>query len=629
MAKTGIKKNQTNSFELTTTSACIITAAATLILYFPVTQFEFTNWDDQVYVTGNNMIRGLSLDNLRKIFTGFLMGNYHPLVLLSYATEYEISGLNAGLFHFTNVLLHIGSGWLLILCLRELGISLLSAALMSLVFLIHPFHVESVAWVTERKDVLYGIFWMAAWYAWMRSEKADAWYLACLVLFVLSCLSKGMAVTLPAALLLSDKLRYKDNSKIRWKLWMPAVFISVIFGILAVYAQKNGGNVREDNAYDFFDQIRIASWGIWFYISRTILPLDLSIFYEYPKINSDGLPLKYTLSFVIILVLLPALFIFSLRKLNTPLAGIILFLAVLFPVSQIFPVGNAMAADRYHYIPSIGLLISMGWFLDWARKQDYVNKVIIVLLIWIVALGVLARNRIMIWKNPETLWESTIQDYPEIMFAYKNLAKYLENEGKILEAEKVYRKALLQDSTYAVAWNELGVILKNRGQNDESYNYFIKSLALDSVNKEAWLNVGTWHDRRGETNQARIAYQHSLALDSNYAEVWNNYANSFSRTGTFDSADIYFRRAIQIHPGYAEAYNNRGTNFAMQAKYDSAKSCFRQALEVQPGYAEPMYNMALVNMQLQNQDEAIIWLKKAAGSGHRRAREQLQVLNMQ
>lgn len=624
MARTNKPKTSNSfSFEERITNPMILLALAiiTIILYWPVKGFEFTNWDDQVYVTGNTLILGLSGENIRRIFSEYLMGNYHPLVLLSYALEYEIDGLNPGLFHITNLLFHIGAGLILFFCFGEFGFNKLISGILALLFLIHPFHVESVAWVSERKDVMYGFFWIAAWYAWLQSKAYDKWYGIGILLFILSCLSKGMAVTLPAILIASEWIKNKDLSKINWVKLIPFFILSIGFGILAVYAQKGGGNVREDNTYGSWDQIRVAAWGIWFYLSRTLVPFDLSLFYEYPKIEKNGMPWQFTAAFVFIIISIPAYIFFLWKKSKIAISGMLVFLAILFPVSQIFPVGNAIAADRYHYIPSIGLLLVLGWIFSQVEKNKLFGGI---LSIWMIALLYISYHRIMIWKSPETLWNATIERNPEIMFAYKNLAKYLEKKGKVDEAEQIYRNALQQDSSYAEGWNELGVILKNKGRNDEAYPLFVQSVKLDSINKEAWLNIGTWHDRRGETQEARIAYEKSLAIDSNYAEVWNNYANSLSRTKDHGLADIYFQKAISIYPGYAEAYNNRGTNFAIQGKFDSAQICLLQAMEVQSNYAEPAYNLAHVFLQQKKMKEGVDWMKKAADMGHAGAKQVLK-----
>jgi Tfp pilus assembly protein PilF len=293
-----------------------------------------------------------------------------------------------------------------------------------------------------------------------------------------------------------------------------------------------------------------------------------------------------------------------------------LFLLVLFPVSQVFPVGNAIAADRYHYIPSIGLFLLIGWGIAHYEK----NKLFMGLLsLWILGLLFVARERIMIWKNPESLWNATIKQNPEIMFAYKNLAKYLEKKGRIEEAEKVYRNALQQDSLYAVGWNELGVMLKNKGKNEEAYTYFIQSVALDSINKEAWLNIGTFHYRRGETDAARIAYQKSIAVDSNYAEVWNNYANSLSRTGSFNSADVFFQKAIRLNPGYAEAYNNISSIYLNLDQLEKAKNNLEQAIKIKPNFALAYATFGLLHLKQNEPDiakkyfEQGINLKSASG----------------
>jgi protein O-mannosyl-transferase len=601
----------------------VFTGILTFILYWPVRKFEFTNWDDQVYITGNEMIRALDTEHLMSIFSEFVMGNYHPLVMLGYALEYKLSGLDAGVFHMTNVVLHLFSGWLLISVFRQFQFRPDTAAALAGIFLVHPFHVESVAWVTERKDVLYGLFWIAAWYFWLKSDRYDKWFWLSLLMFIFSCLSKGMAVTLPAALLISDLWKREGWKHVQWNKLLIMMIPAIFFGVLAIYAQQSGGNVREDQTIGAWQQIKISSWGIWFYISRTLIPYDLNIFYAYPKIDENGLPLKFTFSFLFTGLLMMTAFIMGLRIRSQPMLGLLFFLAVLFPVSQIIPVGNAIAADRYHYIPSIGLLLSLGWLADYffEKYSKYARWTVIV---FCLILMFPARERVMTWRNAETLWNAAIAQNPDLMFAYKNLAKYHDQQGRPDLAETIYRKALLQDSTYAVAWNELGVLLKNKGQNDEAFRYFMKSVALDSVNKEAYLNIGTYYDRKGESELARAAYQRSLALDSNYAEVWNNYGNSLSRSGNYDSAAVFFHRAIRIHPKYTEAYNNLGTNFAMQARYDSAITYFTKAVEIQGSYAEPMFNMAMVYARLEQIPEMQMWLQRAAANGHPKARLMLE-----
>jgi len=602
-----------------------ILAVVTLIVYYPVYKFQLTNWDDQVYVSENPLIRDLSWKGIQNIFSAFTMGNYHPLVLLTYAIEYSFFKLNGGGYHVTKLILHFLGGLGFYAVLKQFKLSSFASGIGALAFLIHPFHVESVAWVTERKDVLYGCAWIWAWYAWNRSKGYDQWFGFAILGMIISCLSKGQAVTLPAAFLFT--YLYRNNSLKIYpseilKLLMP-VIISIGFGILAVYAQQSGGNVREASEYTFLHQIQVAAWGGIFYITRTIFPVDLQFFYPYPPLVEGQLPIIFPISVVLFLGVI-ILIIVGIKKYYVAAISLLLFGILWLPISQLLPVGNAIAADRYHYIPSVGLFILLAWGIDQTLKNKWALQTKGISIIWIISCGIISIQTLPRWKDPESLWKAVIQEQPKLMFAYKNLAKYIEKKGNINGAMEVYTSALQQDSTYAVGYNELGVLLKNQGNPDAAFNYFNKSIALEPKNKEALLNIGTWYDQHDQAVLAKSAYYRALQLDKNYAEAWNNLGNSYFRTGNPDSALICVNEAIRIFPQYHEAWNNRGTQYAARGKYPEALKDFSQALNILPQYAEPMFNIGLVKSQTGQNEEALEWYRKAAKAGSPRAIQLLQ-----
>jgi len=336
----------------------------TLWAYWPKWNHEFTNWDDPIYVTDNTLIQNGSLSDF---FTTPIASNYHPFTMLSLALDYRIGGNQPKVYFVTNLILHIANTCILALVLFHLFPQYLFLILFSIAgFALHPLHVESVAWVSERKDVLYTFFLFLSWLFYLKWEKENkvSWLLLSILLFISSCLSKGMAVVLPGILLVSTWIRSGLPGK---KYLMPLVaytLIALIFGVVAIRTQTEAGALSIDNIQlSHVDRVITALHGYVFYLQKFLLPIQLSAYYPYPVNFNQTWPIEYWLSPIILLLMF---LIIGLRFKSNKIivGGMLLYIGILLPVSQLISVGNASAADRYFYLASIGPLFVLGYAID-------------------------------------------------------------------------------------------------------------------------------------------------------------------------------------------------------------------------------------------------------------------------
>ncbi|MCD4679414.1 MAG: hypothetical protein K8S00_03405, partial [Bacteroidales bacterium] len=345
-----------------------IALLATFISFFPSLNNAIDIWDDQFYVITNDLIKDLSWDGIKNIFAFTpVVGNYHPLTVLSYTFEYALFEFNPVAYHLDNLILHLFNTLLVFIFIYKLSSRLWVAFIASILFGIHPLHVESVTWVSERKDVLYAFFFILGLISWMNFKKDGnrKYYFFAMGLFVLSCLSKGMAVTFSIVIILIDYLLAK---KVTYKILIdkiPFLVISVFFGLIAIKVQGDSAAIgfTENDVYTASDKFFFANYSLFFYIKKMLLPFELSGLYPYPIKSGGPLPFIFYFSFPANLILVFLIF-YSLKRTKKVMFGSLFFIVSIFPVLQILSVGSAIAADRYFYIASIGLFYLAGLGFD-------------------------------------------------------------------------------------------------------------------------------------------------------------------------------------------------------------------------------------------------------------------------
>lgn len=544
----------------------VLISLISFIAFIPSLRNGFTHWDDDVLVTENMTIRELSWHNLGHYFTSYYISTYIPLTLLSFAIEYRIAELDPQVYHTTNLVLHMFN-CLLVFCLiyllsKNIGVSLLVA----LFFGLHPLRVESVAWVTERKDVLFSLFFLATliFYLLYHMTRKVRNYCLALVMFVLSALSKGMAITLPFVLLLLD---YYTKRRFTRKLIfekIPFFAVALVFGLLAVFAQFPSIARRTESLVSFPNTIFIAGRNLLFYLLKLALPVRLSALYPYPDLSGNALPIIFYVSPVIVLGL--ALFVIFMRKHSRVLTfGTIFFLLNIVTVIGIIPLaGDAIAADRYTYIPSIGIFFIVAAGFYYLYKKSIIRtgfKKHFLLLIMIAALGIfsiMTWQRCKVWKNDMSLWQDALSKYPS-----------------------------------PIAYNGRGLAFYEIKQYDAAVSDFVQALKLDPDFATAYYNRGNAYDARKDYGKAIVDYSKAIGYKPEYAKAYNNRGLTYGRISEYKEAINDFTRAVRIDSTYAKAYNNRGLTYGRLGENDQAISDFTRAVHLDPNYAKAYYNRAI------------------------------------
>jgi len=597
----------------------------TLVAYWGVQDAAFLSWDDNVYVYENILIKRLNPTGIKDIFRNFVMGNYHPLVLLTYAIEYAGFGLKPAVYHLNNLFLHILTTLLVMRLAYKLSGNIFIGMCTALFFGVHPLHTESVAWVTERKDVLYGLFYFAAlntWDTWRRTGK-KIFYLWSILLFLLSCLSKGQGVTLPLAFVLTDFMRGQSISAlIKDKyLWMSTL-PSLGFGILAVYAQQYGGNIRSSEAFSALEQFLVGVWSLLFYIPKYIFPWPLVPFYPYP-------PLPLGMHWYLAPFALGLLIYFIIRFRNTYAflcAGLLFYLVHLLPVAQFLPVGNAIAADRYFYVPAFGLAwMSAILIFRYLSQRNALGLMAAISLVWMF----MTWQQVKIWKNTETFFRHIIEKDPSVDFAFVNLGRYLEKNNRKREAVDVYLAGMKANPNYPDQYNDAGYTMSHLGLYDSAVVLLNKALELSPGLSEAHNNLGYTYSMMQHFEVAEKHLLKAIELNPLSETAYNNLGSTYSMMERMEEARKQYFKAVEIKPEYADAWNNLGSNYGMSGDNIKALEYFEKAIRIRPDFGGALFNAGIALQTMGNEAQAFTYYQRSARTGHAPAQMFLQEKGIQ
>ncbi|GAB4282918.1 MAG: tetratricopeptide repeat protein [Marinilabiliales bacterium] len=508
-----------------------------VILFYPALNNDFVNWDDDVYILNNPDITSFS--NIDKFFTNYYIGHYHPLTMISYAIDYAVSGYDPFIYHIHNVLLHIISSILIFYIVLLLLKNNVSAFITALLFLIHPLRVESVAWIAERKDVLYTVFYFASVLLYVLSKQSNEkpqkkrlLFLA-IIFFILSLLSKTAAVSLPLVLIMIDiYLGVKIKKAIITKI--PLLLFSAIVGFFTLYVLGHEKAIYDiSNNYTLLDRIFMTFYALSFYIVRLFYPFNLSASYFFVEKTNGFLPVTYYLSVVLIFAII--LFVIKSKILKKELVfGFLVYLFTIFMFLQIIPSGRVLVADRYSYVPYFGLFFIIAAVYKYLESKKQYLRLYTILLSLIILISLYSTNkRIKVWKNGVSLFTDIIEDYPNNPLGYVNrgLAYYYG----FSENHKIdYYKSI------------------------EDFN---KAISIDHNNIKAVFNRGNSYYMIGDLNNALNDFNKTIELDSTYAKAYNNRGLVYSRLVNDKMALEDFNKAILLVPDYSEAYYNRGITY--------------------------------------------------------------------
>lgn len=579
---------------------------------------QFTNWDDPGYVVNNPIIKDLSGEGLKAIFSTPIMGNYHPLTILTYAFDYAFSALDPFSFHLQSLLFHIATTALVYCFVLLLSRKVVAAVVTALLFGIHPMHVESVAWVAGRKDVVYGFFYVGAcitylFYLRNTSGKKGLWYGITLLSFIASILAKPVAVSLPVTLFVIDYFEGRN-----WKL--PAVYLdkliffalSIAAGIRSLKDQKVFGalNTQSDH-YDPLERIALGGYAFIQYLWKAILPVKLLCLYPYPLKENGHMPAVYYIYPLLSLLLLGAV-VYFFRKNKVVIGGIAFFIANIALLLQFIPVGGAIIADRYSYIPYIGLFFIIGMGIAHVANNTpaYAKIAMGGIGVYALMLCYLTHQRCQVWYDAFSLWRDEIEVEPvKVPSAYNNLGfSYYERFNNSVDPaeRKLYydsslfllTRAIQLQETFVNPYISMGELLRSNGQYAEAKRFYYKALQLnkDDMAANTYLGLSITYSiafslshSQLDHDSALYCYMRTLQLKPYYPEAHSNYANFLDMNGMRDSALVHYGLAIQQNPDIVPPYLNRGRALQRANRCYEAMKDFERAIAMQPDMGELYY----------------------------------------
>jgi tetratricopeptide (TPR) repeat protein len=547
--------------KLIKTLICIGIVAATLVAYEPIRHNSFVSYDDYAYITENpNVTAGLTLESVIWAFTNAHMGNWHPLTLLSHILDYQLFGPNPVGHHFVNLLFHITNALLLFWILTNLTGVTWPSAFVAAVFALHPVHVESVAWAAERKDVLSGLFWMLTMAAYIRYARRPGTgrYVLLLLVYGLGIMTKPVVVTLPLVLLLLDYWplgRFQRNTTPKVSLArlikekIPLLLLAGILSVMTLIAQRSGEAIisLEKNPLDY----RIANAFLSYarYIGKMIWPSRLAVFYPHPHAGfSDAAVIVSAL----LLTLITAVIIYAGRRRKYLVMGWLWYIGTLVPMIGLVQVGSQAMADRYMYIPMLGLLIIIAWAVkDFVVNRPHWRIVVAVSAAVVLSSAVgLTRMQVSHWRNNITLFEHTLKITEDNIIAENNYGLALLAAGRIDEAVEHFNKVLRINKNNANAYANLGTAYSQLGKYEQATQNLTKAAELKSdnihvLNNLAWL-LATVGDVSAEDANRAVEFAHRACKLTGYREpsILDTLAAAYAAAGRFNEAIATAQQAI-------------------------------------------------------------------------------------
>jgi tetratricopeptide (TPR) repeat protein len=561
---------------------CLLLVAVTLVVYWPVTHYDFINYDDPDYFSANTHVQaGLTPGNVVWAFCTECAGNWHPLTWLFLMLDVNLFGRGPAGPHVTNLLFHLANTMLVFLLLRSLTRATWRSACVAALFALHPLHVESVAWISERKDVLSTFFGLLSLIAYTRYATGDKWrvtradpasspvtrhpslhYFFALVFFALGLMSKPMLVTLPLAMLLLDWWpleRFKvqgSRFKVQSLVWekIPFFVLSAISCVVTFIAQQKGGAVVKLARIPMTGRIANAFVSYARYLDKTLWPASLANPYPHP--GHWGFPLViYSVALVAGLSAIAVLFV---RRIPFFFTGWFWFVGTLIPVIGLVQVGVQSMADRYTYVPLIGVFIILAWGLGAMCSNWHLPGKIpaVVVGIILVACALQTRNQTGYWQNGETLFRHTLAVTESNYMAHYNLGNTLLQSGQIDNAIAQYQKALEIRLGFADAHFKLGVALAQKGQVDEAMVHYQKTLEIQPDHADVLYNLGVILAEKGLTDEAIAHFRKALEIRPDFPNADNNLGVALAKKGLVDEAIAHWRMTIKVDPQYVNAWNN-------------------------------------------------------------------------
>jgi tetratricopeptide (TPR) repeat protein len=586
-----------------------------LLALWPTVRNGWVNWDDPYMVRDNPLVQSLSIRSVREMFaTPEVFANYNPLTLLSWAVDHAIGGVDPTVYHTTNLVLHLANVLCVFWFVHRLSGRADVAGMTAVLFGVHPMQVEAVAWITARKDVLCAFFYLlglVAWLSYVRSDRGGhGAYALTLVAFLLAVLSKGVAVTFPLALLVVD---YAERRTALGRIVvekLPFVVLAAVFAVVAVAAQQRGGAMGALGETTLLESVRVAAYGLSTYAVKALVPFRLSVFHPYPVRPGHPLPWYFAASIVLVVAVGLAV-LRHLRCRHAWTIGVMLFAVMLAPTLQVLPFGSAVIAERYTYLPYVGLFFVMasafasaidGTAPRWAPVR---RALPIVGAAWVAVLGVMAFQRTAVWSNGAALWTDVIEKYPDHYFGYGSRAAYYQGIGDFRNALRDYARCLELNPRSMEALTNRAAIHVAVGDVASAVRDYDRALEIDPSYGAGYTNRGLMLLQTNRVDEALRDFERAVEMAPDVA--FNHYYLGVARSmkGAIPDAIASLQTAIARDPRQAVFYKSLGeAQVAAQQLAEAARS-FDRALEIAPTYAEVYYLQSVVHHRLQRDDVAL------------------------
>jgi protein O-mannosyl-transferase len=599
---------------------CLALAILTLITFWSLKDCGFINFDDNKYVYENAYVQsGLNWNSIGQAFSFSSelvkkSSHWHPVTWLSLMLDYQIFGLNPQGFHLINLLFHVMNAVLLFLILHRMTKTLWPSAFVACLFAIHPLHVESVAWIVERKDVLSTFFFMLTIgaYSYYVEHPGLRRYFFVLLFFALGLMAKSMLVTLPFVLLLLDYWplrRFQEikpaDPEYKWSLIYPLLWEKVPLFILAILSSivvtyvvpLSAGVIHSFKEIPPLD-VRIGNALISYitYIGKMIWPGNLAVFYPYPRLLVPWQVLGSALLFIAITVVV----IWRAKRSPYLATGWLWYTGTLVPVIGIVYAGGQAMADRYTYIPLIGLFIMVAWGVpELLKKWNYRKKILLTLsAMSILCLSIITWTQVGFWQNNITLYDHTLKITNNNWLAYYNRGHAYADLGNYRQAIEDYGRAVEINPGYADIYYNRGHAYADLGNYRQAIEDYGKAIEIKPGYGEAYINRGNAYNGLGSYKRAIEDYNEATRLKADSYITYYDRATLYAKHGQYQLAIENFDKAIGRNPDYIKAYNNRGIVYAQMGIYQKALEDFNEAIRLKSDYADAYSNRAFVYIKL-------------------------------
>jgi len=631
--------------------ACLV-AVITFLCYLPSLRGEFLVWDDPTYVFNNTHIRSFNLDFISWAFTS-ASGSWHPVTWISYACDYYIWGMKPFGYHLTSIIFHALNSLLVVLlavrlmeCAKSLktgndessvlggsGI-LIAGGVAGVLFGLHPLHVESVAWISDRKDLLCAFFFLLSLLCYLKyvaciqsagslvgtARQYSRWYVACLGLFLLALASKGVAVTLTPVLLVLDyypfaRFRSFKDARAAFVEKIPFLLLSLLITVIGFLGQKNLGALAPYNFLTLPERIMTVFRGTATYLWKLAVPLHIIPYYPHPDKISFLAP-EYLTCFLTVTGL-SILAVCLRNQMKACLCVWLCYLITLLPVSGIVPVGGFYMADRFAYLPSIGPLFLAGlastWFWSKAKGHAAVRRSIVVIgALYLVLISTALFRQIKVWNNSVSLWSYVIEKGPyEIPLAYNNRGMAFLQLEKYEQAIADCTMALAIQPRYHLAYYNRGKAYLHTGRPGLAIADLNRCIAIAPGYAEAYSLRGETYMTLGNLNEAIRDYSTALSLNPEFYEVYLYRGIAYKESGDFVRAIEDYNRTLALFPRSPEAYNSRGAAYRHLGQLEQALADYSRSIALNPEFSLAYCNRGILHKQMNNCEQALADFKRA------------------